>query len=1780
MCFTCEVISKQERVYNVPESQVVHSVIGEEQIGLPTFKFKVDCDGIDKLAKGVSNVSDQLGNIADGIDPLFDKFNNLLGGEGVSSSLLSNLKRNAHMICFNLFSISRANTIPEFIGGGVNLFANLGFDRILVNKLTEWFSNSQFGVEQSFENTQKLLLLALTTFSSLSPSGFLEKFNLSQNMKEMEAMNKLFDLIASVLGECGIDISAKARNLRKLRETLSSVISDLPEFEFDMIHHQTKFLKNSYYSRFTKMKASIDDLRRDVSTHAYSELRNSTFAAELMEVFRRVKAMSEQVESIRREAKSRPKPQAFLFAGVSQIGKTELVLEIVKRIKNNKRSSPLCQDMEFWREWNHNATDAYHQGYIGQEIHVVDDIFQRTDHVDHADMINFISSNPYLTRQPDLASKGRPYFSRLVLASVNNLPTSSKAIETMDALKNRFTIIDCECPGVPPRGSSVIDKDFPHLTFKIGGWDKRHCNISTPISLDEIVDTILDELENAESFYNSREDEFSDAIGEEQIGYFPNSLKPIFSDSLFGFLKELKEHDREMYLKLRKIKITFGEREIRAVDYISQLDIQYTYQFLDKLFQQGVLPAGDLYFGYNAKVYHWIGSTIAETDVNYIPTDRNGIIDQDDFEQFNIPFIEMCKERFQKFYWTKWKNISEMFRGYRSAGIFASGFISTPLLICAVLLANFSDLLPGLGMRWRLNGLDNNESRDDFWFTALGFTFDIASLTLTTGIFAYIIYKFYTLLSNRNTTFNCKQCEEWYRESLYSDLLEESCKINCKGEQSYSCLLNKASLRLECEACKDHKCSGDCLHSRNFDDAELHASYLRLLDFAVEEVSPEGKRLTLPKMKRLMKYRLEESSQEEISPEGKRLTEPKMKRLFKHRLEEEDNLTLRDAKRIRSVVNKVIDETKESNISLKAQVVSEEGIIGYSVSGSAIGSNEIPLKARRAKLENKEEALLAQVESCVDEGCKNILASLCNITVRVCRENSLKNLRGGLYGLGFGKYIVTPQHLHVSGDPNFIYYAVIDGDKIPLKFVKENINMDVALWELPHIKFNMKMLKHLMTNDEFEKHITRRIAGYQYIPNEAPYGLIQNVVIDYKCSKTNFTLVPKGSKVLEKSLVIEATHTTAPLTSKGDCGGFIVVENPMIPKKLIGFHVVGAGRTAYSAILTIDLINSLMPSEECDSSPISARLESDIGEIDDIEYKVIDSSAGELIDVLGLIQYADENQTYMPEGDFEYIGDISYPKPQKVTQLKEHPFKHLFECTVRPAALDYSQVDEEFVGLIPLNKKGIPDLLMMKAAKYGLPPPKLEPRYSKLIESLQQTVVEHTVTVLSEDDVSPCSWDEAVGGDPNDPFSHKLKGQTSAGIGWDRSATGAPIKKSSYFTQTVPARIDETTAHGKKLMDTLVTTEKLMANGYRTLSIDKNCLKDEPRPFAKAWKPRLFKARPLDKVILKRKYFLKYKVAWTKAGLNLNHAVGINPLSGQWANLYYHLASCNDKGFDADFGGFDTNQLAVFQRLANRIKIQTMIELCNKRGKPLTQKQINVMRLLLEESVESLSSVYSNVVLDKHGNSSGDPNTTEDNTEVNDLYHFFCFVVIMAENKFGRDWTFEQAFEFVDYQLYRKYVKAIFFGDDLLIVADPEIQFTFARVQNIMVSVLQQDYTSAHKDKEGHEKPITELTFLKRNFKIASPTFIIAPIEKASIEQRFCYTMVDSMDIESHALLIKEGLLEACCHGPTYYNELREKLKAGVSLMRWKDHPSMCGVFLNYTAMKSEYFTRYNEGSF
>jgi hypothetical protein len=153
------------------------------------------------------------------------------------------------------------------------------------------------------------------------------------------------------------------------------------------------------------------------------------------------------------------------------------------------------------------------------------------------------------------------------------------------------------------------------------------------------------------------------------------------------------------------------------------------------------------------------------------------------------------------------------------------------------------------------------------------------------------------------------------------------------------------------------------------------------------------------------------------------------------------------------------------------------------------------------------------------------------------------------------------------------------------------------------------------------------------------------------------------------------------------------------------------------------------------------------------------------------------------------------------------------------------------------------------------------------------------------------------------------------------------------------------------------------------------------------------------------------------------------------------------------------------------------------------------------------------------------------NCIVNFLYHWYCFIRITNRRGLAR---------FTDLIALRA------FGDDVVYTADKAVGYTFESVSKIMIGELEQDYTDATKSLSGATKPIEELSFLKRKFKVISPSIVLSPIEEASIEMRFTFTQIPPTDYTTHKELIEEGLLEAAMHGTTYFNEFATKIQRGI----------------------------------
>jgi len=457
----------------------------------------------------------------------------------------------------------------------------------------------------------------------------------------------------------------------------------------------------------------------------------------------------------------------------------------------------------------------------------------------------------------------------------------------------------------------------------------------------------------------------------------------------------------------------------------------------------------------------------------------------------------------------------------------------------------------------------------------------------------------------------------------------------------------------------------------------------------------------------------------------------------------------------------------------------------------------------------------------------------------------------------------------------------------------------------------------------------------------------------------------------------------------------------------------------------------------------------------------------------------------------------------------------------------------------------------------------MEGEFTETLKDMTEQLTEHYINVLYEEDMSTMTEEEVFSGVLTDPESTPLDVTTSAGEPWQRIGKTSGKKKNAYLTREETKygyryTINRETYHGQLLADVVETKESLGKDGFRTLSLWKNCLKDETRPVEKVriGKTRLFTAAPLETVILARKYFGKFKTAWQRHRRELFHSVGINPVSAEWRDLYERLKSKGQVGMDADFGSFDGRLRADFMKAAGQVVIDTILALDSYSDNE------TVMKILWSEFIETFHLSYSEIHLVKHGNPSGNPMTTVVNCIVNFLYHWHCYREITGKMSLGA-FTDEVTFTC--------------FGDDGIYSTNATSDYTFEKVSRIMAEQLGQDYTTAAKNHDMTRKTVEELMFLKRRF-VKRGAIVMSPLEKDSIEQQFVWSRIQENDVTTVRTQIDEALIEAVQHGPTYYAEFVKMLKRGIRSLNFAQTNQLGIPLWKYSDQENNLLRRFDSG--
>ncbi|APG78598.1 hypothetical protein 1 [Beihai picorna-like virus 116] len=1719
--------------------------------------------------------------------------------EGTTSSkvwtIIRKVKENAPALIMCLVALTRATDKVQLTAHLLSISYMLGISKMVLEKLYSWFaSTSPVSAEEEFidareemeySSTMKLLGFGASFLGEFSPSKILtgNARGLFTAQKEMEAMTQLSEMVMNALEEWGIYDSKKSQTIRQLRDALKVSIEHIAEYETMMTTKPAAFLREVYFNKFLDDYNRVEQIKTQIATTTYTELSGTNFKSEVMSLTTRYKEVRRVVDKTRACSGKRPTPVGIAFMGAAGIGKsylqTNLKMLLTRRFKERQlHENPQWEglsDLPYWQVWNQNTKDQYHEGYVGQEIHNVDDMFQSSEQEDHLDYINMISCNVFPTRQAEISNKGTPYKARVVVGSCNHFPQTSKTINAIDALQRRFSVVQVSLHGSMP---TSYDPTFSHLRFEVWRDGRDYANDmmggahqSETMTLTQLLDYILDSMKMFDDMYNATIDAEFEANRYEETNFV---TKRASADEIrrLKLKKELNPDwthvlahspaNATRALRTQRVKIDGTEHiltELPLRHPIWKRTAHILKHTSNLVYEGWHIALGDCWTVDDDEfvAVEWTSPSSGTVWIGGSAENMNSM-DEEEFEEY------VHDSTFQKVLKTVLKALTIPFTYLMKLCDAWNSWVVDPI----------TDAIMHLIMFLLDCGADDPFCLFMRTFVRLEISFVMCQLVMVFMAVAWFSVRAVIL---RNTQ-TCESCKDPEREAFNQKLLCGFCRNHCKIGYFYTshsdeCKTLKDTVKAleaaDCSKCINGFCDKQCPHAlileETIDARKVH-SYLDAVDevMSATELDAEVTRL----------LHIDNFEDEVVKYESSSMSKKTAKR---RKVDLEDSSNSKRSAMRRSVL---LEDSSNSKRSAKRRTVNIEDV-DYSNLTDTEASAYRHVATRDQQLIEfesmiKDEQLSvnggirAIQEMSKDEAGIKLQAKLTKSTVQVWalkKSGDKEKVMMKIHGIAFGRHVLIPRHLSNLEGYRYVFIdrrdgalpgdmveilrnkeipsLVLKGDTVeivnsvkrayirqesmvPISFVKASKHHDYALWSFEKEAyvnaFPNTFYDNLITKEDIIRNSQRFNIAVQYAPMS---GLTYVVQLKLE-SDLEFNLVDRIQEY-EKIWKVKAMHLVGAQTSPGDCGGVITCLDTGLTRKVAGFHVMGAQGASYAALITREGVDELIPPKV---------------KLEGVAYDVLEDEVSPypILDPSKIVPFVSDG-VLTPPGDIVAVGETAnYYREAGPTQIKRHLLAGAFEDTMAPAPLTVRQVGDPTK--LMENGAGHPDILYTQYAKYAAPEPEVEGLPAHLEDMVEQ-LTERYVQVLQDHDTSFANEDEALNGVKGNPDSHPLDVRTSPGVPWSNIIPGG---KKVHFLESWDDTdgniryVISDTEEGKALKEAIDEKRALGQIGYRTASIWKNCLKDETRPLDKVQigKTRLFTAAPFETVYLFRECYSKFKTAWTVERDQLFHSVGINPMSSEWTTLYRRMAQMSPYGNDADFGRFDGCLRSDFMRAAGRIVNDSIARMNN-----LNEEDQLLMKVLWEEIVTTLQVSRTEVSITKHGNPSGNPMTTVVNCIVNMMYHWYAYRRITGMTSLE---SFEQ------------HVFFTCFGDDVLFCSNGrENGYVFSEVAKIMLE-LGQEYTTAAKDAaaDGGEKPLSDLQFLKRTFYEESPTRVLAPLAQESIEQQFNWTMMMPSEYNGINAQIEEACIEACVHGPGYYNEFRSKIANSIlskGLQRYIQRP-------------------------
>nr|WFG77340.1 MAG: polyprotein [Insectivora picornavirus] len=576
------------------------------------------------------------------------------------------------------------------------------------------------------------------------------------------------------------------------------------------------------------------------------------------------------------------------------------------------------------------------------------------------------------------------------------------------------------------------------------------------------------------------------------------------------------------------------------------------------------------------------------------------------------------------------------------------------------------------------------------------------------------------------------------------------------------------------------------------------------------------------------------------------------------------------------------------------------------------------------------------------------------------------------------------------------------------------------------------------------------------------------------------------------------------ISTYGDCGTPLIINNTAFPRKILGIHFGGSSSNAYGAIITQEELQKYFQN-------FKVALQS----FDDPQILPYDHTTNNAVIV--------REKDIIP--DIEILGTLKKDEVVRMntrTHIRPTPIQNLvYPTKVAPACMKVQNGIDPLLKGITNNFCG--DVILNT-------------------EKLKNSV--HRVATLLNNLVSPYQGYDKIddehnlNGEPSDPIFIPIDHDTSPGYPWclyGKKEFGKERVISKTREGETQRNHFELLQHTKEQIEEL---ESQIKEGFKPNFFIVDCKKDEKRTLDKVTtgNTRIFNCLPFPINHLVRRWCHLFNLHNQHNCVNGPVAIGINPHSEQWGMLYRRLLTAGNNFIAGDYSKWDKK--LPYQVIMAGVEV---INLCSPNNSPDTE---NIRMTLIESIVTAPHIAGSTVYRAHHGMPSGVVLTANLNSVCNAIVFDYVFRELATENQFSKELNFFDV------------CQATFYGDDHIVsVSDSCPWFNMKTFSQAVKKYVGLDYTTTTKGEVTitYERP-NEVRFLKRRF-VDEKGYIYAPLDFDVLQELWNWTTKGDI-MQNTQENIRAYYQELSQHKYSFYKKQKEYLMRKCTRIGFKTtHP-------------------------